>query len=45
MEIKSSNKVILIGSNHHNGLGLVRSFGIHGIRPYGVLLNGSTRIK
>jgi predicted ATP-grasp superfamily ATP-dependent carboligase len=33
------NKVILIGENHHNGLGLVRSFGINGIKPYGIILS------
>lgn len=32
------NKVILIGSNHHHTLGLVRSFGVHGIKPYGILI-------
>lgn len=36
------NKVILLGGNHHNGLGLVRSFGRHGIKPYGIIIgNGS----
>ncbi len=33
------NKVILIGGNHHNGLGLVRSFGLHNIKPYGLIIN------
>lgn len=32
------NKVILIGGNHHNGLGLARSFGVNGIKPYGVIV-------
>lgn len=32
------NKVILIGGSHHNGLGLVRSFGENGIRPYGIIV-------
>lgn len=32
------NKVILIGGDHHNGLGLARSFGINGIRPYGIIV-------
>lgn len=36
--MKIPNKVIIIGSNHHNTLGLVRSFGINGIKPYGILL-------
>lgn len=32
------NKVILIGGSHHNGLGLAGSFGINGIKPYGVIV-------
>lgn len=32
------NKVILIGGNHHNGLGLARSFGVNGIKPYGIIV-------
>lgn len=32
------NKVILIGGSHHNGLGLVRSFGVNKISPYGVIV-------
>ena len=32
------NKVILIGGSHHNGLGLVRTFGINGINPYGIII-------
>lgn len=32
------NKVILIGGNHHNGLGLVRCFGINKIFPYGIIV-------
>lgn len=32
------NKVILIGGNHHNILGLVRSFGVKGIQPYGIIV-------
>ena len=32
------NKVILIGGNHHNGLGLVRSFGVNQISPYGIIV-------
>lgn len=34
------NKVILIGGNHHNGLGLVRNFGVNKIRPYGIIIGG-----
>ena len=32
------NDIILVGENHHNGLGLVRSFGLHGIKPYGIII-------
>jgi predicted ATP-grasp superfamily ATP-dependent carboligase len=32
------NDVVLIGGNHHNGLGLVRSFGINGIKAYGIIV-------
>lgn len=32
------NKVILIGGNHHNGLGLVRCFGINNIFPFGIIV-------
>ena len=32
------NKVILIGGSHHNGLGLVRSFGVNKIAPYGIIV-------
>lgn len=39
------NKVILIGGNHHNGLGLARSFGRHGIRPYGIITDRDTNKK
>lgn len=39
----SMNKIILIGGNHHNGLGLVRSFGINGISPYGIVVNPSSK--
>ena len=35
---QNSNKVILLGGNHHNGLGLVRSFGRNGICPYGIVI-------
>ncbi len=34
----SQNKVILIGSNNYNGLGLVRSFGRHNIKTYGIIV-------
>lgn len=33
------NKVILIGGDHYNGLALVRLFGKHGFRPYGIIVS------
>lgn len=33
-----TNKIIIIGSNNYNELGLVRSFGVNGIRPYGIII-------
>lgn len=30
--------VILMGEDHHNGLGLVRSFGVNNVRPYGIII-------
>ena len=32
------NKIVLIGANNYNGLGLVRSFGENGILPYGIII-------
>lgn len=32
------NKVIIIGGDHYNALGLARVFGINGIKPYGILV-------
>ena len=32
------NKIILLGGIHHNGLGLARSFGRHGIKSYGIII-------
>lgn len=37
------NKVILIGSNHHDGLGLARCFGMNGIKPYGIIVGTKER--
>ncbi len=34
-----NNKVIIIGINHFNTLGLIRSFGIHQINPYVLIIN------
>lgn len=33
-----NNKVILVGANNYNGLGLVRSFGRNNIKPYGIIV-------
>lgn len=36
---KEERKMIIIGSsNNYNELGLVRSFGVNGIRPYGIIV-------
>ena len=32
------NKVVLIGVNNYNGLGLVRGFGENAIKPYGIIV-------
>ncbi|NLT15176.1 MAG: hypothetical protein GXY05_12620 [Clostridiales bacterium] len=32
------HKVVLVGSPNYNGLGLVRSFGVNGIKPYGIVI-------
>ena len=37
------NKVILVGSEHHNGLGLVRQFGVNGIKPYGIIVTDNLK--
>ena len=36
---KVKNPVIIIGGNHHNALGVIRSLGEKGIRPYAILTN------
>ncbi len=36
------NKVIILGGNHHNGLGLLRIFGLNGIKPFSFVV-GPTR--
>lgn len=33
------NKVIIIGGDHHNSLGLARVFGLNGIKPYGIIMS------
>lgn len=35
---KELNKVIIIGTDHHNVLGTVRCFGVNHIKPYGVIV-------
>ncbi len=32
-----NNKVLIVGTNHHNTLGLIESFGVKGISPYVIL--------
>ena len=39
------NKVIILGGDHYNALGIVRSFGVNGIKPYGILTTTSKRKK
>lgn len=36
--VEIGNDVLLLGGSHHNGLGLVRSFGIHGVEVYGIII-------
>ena len=31
------NRVLIIGGDHYNALGLVRCFGVNGIKPDGIL--------
>lgn len=35
---KVGRDVVLLGISHHNGLGLVRSLGINGVNPYGIII-------
>ena len=35
------NKVIIIGGDHYNALGLARVFGVNGVKPYGLLISYS----
>lgn len=35
---KELNKVIIVGTDHHNVLGTVRCFGVNGIKPYGIIV-------
>ena len=39
------NKVIVLGGDHYNALGIVRSFGVNGIKPYGILTTTSKKEK
>lgn len=36
--VREINKIILIGGDHHNGVGLARIFGLNGIKPYGIIV-------
>lgn len=38
MNQKPKNKVIIIAGDHHNPLNLVRSFGLNGISPFGIIV-------
>lgn len=35
---ENQNKVIIIGTDHHNVLGTVRCFGVNRIKPYGIIV-------
>lgn len=35
---KKLNKVIIVGTDHHNVLGTVRCFGVNKIKPYGIIV-------
>lgn len=37
------NKVILIGGEHHNGIGLARSLGARGIKPFGIITSSGEK--
>lgn len=40
MKMKNkSNLAIIIGSDHHNTLGLIRSLGVNGVNPFLILVN------
>lgn len=39
------NKVVVLGGDHHNALGLARVFGINGIKPYGIITTISKKEK
>ena len=34
----NKHQVVIVGDNHHNALGLVRSFGVNGIKPIGFIV-------
>lgn len=40
--MKKNKKVIVIGGNHHNTLGVIRSLGRKGVMPYLILTSGNT---
>lgn len=41
MSLSPMNKVIIIGSDHHNTLGVVESLGMAGINPYVIIVSNS----
>ena len=45
LDVLPSGKVVLVGGNHHNGLGLARAFSRGGIATYGILMSPKSRNK
>lgn len=39
------NPIIIIGDNHHNTLGVVRSFGVNGVKPFGIIISTSKKTE
>ena len=37
------NNIIVIGGNHHNTLGVIRSLGYKGLRPYVILITNNNK--
>ena len=38
------NNIIVIGGNHHNTLGIIRSLGYKGLRPYVILITNKNKL-
>ena len=38
-KLYNRNKIIIIGGNHFNTIGLIRSFGVNGLKPYLILVS------